>query len=102
MDGPLTSPLQHTACPRGAATLDRSLPMHFARTLLFLTLAVLVFVSVGGAGCSGKGEEEPLYLGHVAPLSRADRIVGEHARRGMRLAVEEANEEDNRIAGPPV
>lgn len=68
--------------------------MHLARTFLLLILVVLL-----GAGCSGKAEEEPLLLGHVVPFSRADRSIGEHARRGMRLAVEDANEEDNRIAG---
>jgi branched-chain amino acid transport system substrate-binding protein len=68
--------------------------MHVGRIFLLLILAVLPV-----AGCSNKGEEEPLYLGHVAPFSKADRIVGEHTRRGMRLAIEKANEEDNRIVG---
>ena len=68
--------------------------MHLGGTFL-----LLAFVVLPGAGCSGKAEEEPLLLGHVAPFSRTDRIIGEHARRGIRLAVEDANEEDNRIAG---
>ena len=68
--------------------------MHLARIFLLLALVLLP-----AAGCSGKGEEEPLYLGHVAPLSGVERAIGEHARGGMRVAVEQANEEDNRIAG---
>lgn len=68
--------------------------MPLARALLLLTLAVPTL-----AGCSRKAEEEPLLLGHIAPLSRADRGVGEHARHGILLALEDANKNDQRIAG---
>jgi branched-chain amino acid transport system substrate-binding protein len=44
------------------------------------------------AGCLRKSAPEPIYLGHLAPLSGADRDVGEHARQGVQLAVEDANE----------
>src|SRR5215813_12006974 len=63
--------------------------MRLAR-LLLLSLCVL-------AGCSQRSEEEPFLVGHVAPFSGRDRLIGEHARRGMRLALEVANE--TRIAG---
>ncbi len=43
-------------------------------------------------GCSRKGTEEPLWLGHVAPFTGAERLAGEHERNGILLAVEEANE----------
>src|SRR5437868_1911607 len=41
-------------------------------------------------GCTAKTEPEPILVGHVAPLSGADKSRGEHARQGIRLAVEEA------------
>src|SRR5262245_4723231 len=63
--------------------------MRLARFLL-LSLCLL-------AGCSQRSEEEPFVVGHVAPFSGRDRLIGEHTRRGMRLALETANEE--RIAG---
>jgi len=53
--------------------------------LLAAPLAVL-------AGCSRKAAEEPLWVGHVVPLSGTERSAGEHAREGILLAVEEANE----------
>src|SRR5205807_301907 len=42
---------------------------------------------------SRKGAEDPLWVGHVAPFSGAERAAGEHARNGIHLAVEEANGE---------
>jgi branched-chain amino acid transport system substrate-binding protein len=59
-----------------------------------LTLAVLTV-----AGCSRRAEEEPLLLGHLTSFSGSDRVAGEHARQGIVLALEDANKEDNRIAG---
>ncbi len=60
--------------------------------LLLLALATL-------AGCYQRGTTEPILIGHVATLSGSEKTVGEHAKRGILLAVEEANQEDNRIAG---
>jgi ABC-type branched-subunit amino acid transport system substrate-binding protein len=51
------------------------------------------------AGCSGKSGEEPVWVGHVAPLTGPERVLGEHARRGILLAVEEARREKKQ---PPV
>ncbi len=59
--------------------------MRLSRLVLLMTLVSL-------AGCSRRGEEEPLLVGHVVPLSGRDRLVGEHTQRGMRLGLEEANE----------
>ena len=59
-------------------------------------LLLLVALSLS-AGCSRRGDDEPLLVGHVAPFSGTEREIGEHARRGMRLALERANEE--RIGG---
>ncbi len=50
-------------------------------------------------GCSRHGSEEPIWIGQVGPLSGPERAAGESMKRGMLLAVEEANGEDQRIAG---
>src|SRR5262245_24056570 len=46
---------------------------------------------LGIAGCGRKTEEEPIFVGHVAPLSGSDRSVGEQEKRGISLALEELN-----------
>lgn len=59
---------------------------------------LVICVSLGClAGCSRKGEPEPILIGHVASLSGADKARGEHAKQGIALAVEEANAEANRV-----
>jgi branched-chain amino acid transport system substrate-binding protein len=64
-----------------------------------LWAAGLIFL----AGCGGKTEKPPLWIGHIAPLSGPDKAAGESARRGIRLAVEEANKHpDEQGAGQPV
>lgn len=47
------------------------------------------------AGCSGRSATEPIFIGHLAPLSGPDQRIGQHARQGILLAVEEANQDDN-------
>jgi branched-chain amino acid transport system substrate-binding protein len=51
------------------------------------------------AGCSRRSSEEPLWAGDVSPLSGAERTAGEHFQRGLLLALEEVNGEEDRIAG---
>src|SRR5262245_24786782 len=48
-------------------------------------------LAVVAAGCGGRRTPEPGWVGHVAPLSGPERGRGESARRGILLAVEEAN-----------
>ncbi|HLJ93797.1 MAG TPA: ABC transporter substrate-binding protein [Gemmataceae bacterium] len=50
-------------------------------------------------GCKSKAEPSPLLIGHVAPFSGPDKSMGEHARQAIRLAITEANSEENGAAG---
>jgi len=63
---------------------------------------VWVFVLSVLAGCSRSSPSEPIVVGHVAPFSGPDKMVGEHARQGILLAVEEVNNENDRINGQRV
>jgi branched-chain amino acid transport system substrate-binding protein len=60
-------------------------------------LALLVPLAL--AGCSTRTEPEPIWLGHLAPLSGPDRLRGQSARQGILLAVEEARAEGQTVAG---
>ncbi|MFL5243570.1 MAG: ABC transporter substrate-binding protein [Gemmataceae bacterium] len=63
-------------------------------------------ITVGTAllliGCSSKGEKEPVLVGHIAPFSGPQQTVGDHAKQGIILAVEECNQDDRRIDGKKV
>jgi branched-chain amino acid transport system substrate-binding protein len=45
------------------------------------------------SGCSHSGPTETLWLGHVAPMSGPEKIEGDHARQGIRIAVGEVNQD---------
>jgi branched-chain amino acid transport system substrate-binding protein len=66
------------------------------RRLLVLALAM------GLSGCFGKAEPPPIVLGHVATLSGPDRGPGEHALRGIRLAVDEVARDADKGPGRPI
>lgn len=66
-----------------------------------LAAAVVTSVVLLG-GCSGGGELPPAFVGHVAPRSGPDRRAGEAAERGIRLAVQEANQDVEKGAGRQV
>jgi branched-chain amino acid transport system substrate-binding protein len=67
------------------------------RRLLLALLPVLAL-----PGCYQKSNPEPIEVGHLAPLTGPDKTVGEHSRQGIDLAVDEANQESNRINNRPV
>jgi branched-chain amino acid transport system substrate-binding protein len=67
--------------------------MFFLRQLPFLALLALL-----GAGCSAHGPVETVTVGHVAPLSEADKDQGESARQALDLAVEDVNMEEAQAA----
>jgi branched-chain amino acid transport system substrate-binding protein len=51
------------------------------------------------AGCSHKAAPETVYLGQLTPLSGPHAQVGQHAKQGIVLALAEANQDDNLVAG---
>jgi branched-chain amino acid transport system substrate-binding protein len=60
-----------------------------------LVLAVL-------AGCGPRAAPEPIVIGHLAPLTGADRTAGEHAQQGVQLAVAEARAAHLEAGGRPL
>jgi branched-chain amino acid transport system substrate-binding protein len=50
------------------------------------------------AGCGKKNESEPILIGHLAPAG-LDPVASDQAWRGIQLAVEQANQEENQVAG---
>jgi branched-chain amino acid transport system substrate-binding protein len=69
----------------------------FVRTSVLCVSAFLLL-----AGCSRKSAPEPVNLGQLTPLSGPHALVGQHAKQGIVLALAEANQEDNLVAGRPV
>src|SRR5712692_4881928 len=65
---------------------------------------ILVPLLVLGAvmGCHRGPDPEPILIGHLAPFNGPDKVIGEHAKQAILLAVEEANKEENLIGGRPV
>lgn len=56
-------------------------------------LAVIAFL-LGGLGCGSRTNPEPLVIGHVAPLTGADKDRGQHSLRGIDLALKEINSQE--------
>ncbi len=54
------------------------------------------------AGCGQRPTAEPIWIGHLAPLSGSNREVGEQARQALQLSLGEALAGDKKIAGHPV
>jgi ABC-type branched-subunit amino acid transport system substrate-binding protein len=54
------------------------------------------------SGCINSQAPEPIRLGQLVPLSGAGRMLGEHARLGVRLAMDENARADRRILGRPL
>ncbi len=61
--------------------------------------SVWLLASLLLAGCSHSPPAEPIVIGHLAPLSGPDKLIGEHARQGIILAVEEINADGEKING---
>src|SRR5205807_7947635 len=65
----------------------------------FVFLLVLSCLFSAAAGCHRGPNPEPLLIGHLASFSGPDKEIGEHAKQALALAVEEVNQEPNRILG---
>ena len=65
--------------------------------ILACVLAFLVL-----SGCQRSSTPDPILLGHLAPFSGPDKVIGEHARQAILLAIEDVNKEGNRILGRQV
>jgi branched-chain amino acid transport system substrate-binding protein len=61
--------------------------------------AVWLLAGLFLCGCSSSPPTDAIVVGHVAPFSGPDKLVGEHARQGIILAVEEVNGDGDRING---
>src|SRR5205823_9904053 len=54
---------------------------------------------IGLGGCGSKGPVETWWLGHLTPLGGKNQEVGDQERHALEIAVEDANANDQRIAG---
>ena len=59
------------------------------------SLAPLLLGCLSLTGCYHRNESETVFVGHIAPFSGRDKAVGEHAKQGITLAVEEINNSEN-------
>src|SRR5262245_11289407 len=75
-----------------------AIPKCLRHVMVILVTAGLLFLT----SCSSKGEKEPIYVGHIAPLSGSEKTWGEHAKQGILIAVQECNQEEQRIGGQKV
>ena len=67
--------------------------MSLYRSSLWLLAPLLL------AGCTHGSTTDPIIVGHLAPFSGPDKMRGEHARQGIILAVEELNNDNDKING---
>jgi branched-chain amino acid transport system substrate-binding protein len=81
------NPSRHTGVREG-----RDAKVFGYRALPFLGIALVL------SGCFAKADLPPVVIGHVSKLSGP----GEHAMRGIRVAVEEANRDPDKGLGRPV
>jgi ABC-type branched-subunit amino acid transport system substrate-binding protein len=63
------------------------------RRLLCLALVGLA------AGCSPAAKPEPIWVGHLGPLSGPDRDVGEESVRAIGAVLEQAQQDDFKVTG---
>src|SRR4051794_13928169 len=59
----------------------------------------LLLVAVLLAGCTSSSQPEPIWVGHLTPLSGSGRNQGEQAVAAMNLTLEQSREEAGRPLG---
>jgi branched-chain amino acid transport system substrate-binding protein len=64
-----------------------------------MSLQVFGILILSLGGCGRKASLETVRIGHLAPSAGLDPGAGEHARRGILLAVEEANRDEGAGVG---
>jgi branched-chain amino acid transport system substrate-binding protein len=69
---------------------------------LFPGASLLVVACLSAAGCGRGSSPRPILIGHFAPASGPDKVLGDHARQAIRLAMEEITQEKFAINGRPV
>jgi ABC-type branched-subunit amino acid transport system substrate-binding protein len=62
-------------------------------------LAACLLLVLGAAGCGPNKSPEPVWLGHLAPLTGTNRAQGEEAVQAMQHVLEIARERDWQVAG---
>ncbi len=68
-----------------------------------LRLAVVLGIPLVLGGCAGPGDQTPILIGHLSPLTGPERAGGASSRRGISLAVARANQDPrDKGAGRPV
>jgi branched-chain amino acid transport system substrate-binding protein len=63
-------------------------------------ILLLLLLMLNLPGCSPRGSPEPVYVGHLAPLSGPDRALGDQARQAVQLSVSESLPEDKKGSRP--
>lgn len=51
------------------------------------------------AGCGSRTPSDPILIGHLAPESGPAKEIGTHETEGLILAVEQANQQEEKVAG---
>jgi branched-chain amino acid transport system substrate-binding protein len=59
----------------------------------------VVVALFGLSGCRSSPGPEPVLIGHLAPFSGPGKLIGEHGKQAILLAVEDVNQEGSRILG---
>jgi len=67
-----------------------------------LPLAFLGIVLVQGGGCTTRINPEPIWIGHLAPFTGPDRPIGEQARQGIQLFIDQAVAQNLKVDGRSV
>lgn len=76
--------------------------MRTTSVFLFVLIAILAISACGEqAGGGGEGEEQVVNIGFTGPLSGGAALYGENVLTGMRMAVEDINEDGIEIGGTP-
>src|SRR4051794_22376128 len=63
------------------------------------SVTAIALAAALATGCVQRPATTPIRIGHLAAFSGPERTRGDHARRGIQLAVSAAMAEDQKVAG---